>query len=169
MAMAGPGSEPSWRLPVQADPAGQGGRRVKPVHAVLASLLALALLCCGGTAAVALFRGGDKKPAAGAETIQATTAPPTETTAPTTRATKGTVATHTPTRKPSPRQTTHKPTPKPTTRKPTPPPTTTAPPGPIVHPGAFCAPVGAIGYTIKGKLMRCTRKDGEDRARWRAA
>ena len=38
-----------------------------------------------------------------------------------------------------------------------------------VHPGAFCSPEGAYGRTVKGTLMRCTRKAGEERARWRAA
>lgn len=68
--------------------------------------------------------------------------------------------------------TTKKPTPKPTTRKPTPKPT----PKPTggsgqqgVHPGAFCKPEGATGYTSKGAKMRCTRKAGEDQPRWRAA
>ncbi|GGM83226.1 hypothetical protein GCM10007977_100710 [Dactylosporangium sucinum] len=60
--------------------------------------------------------------------------------------------------------------PKKTTKPPAP--KTTAPGGgggPIVTPGAFCSPEGAIGYTSKGTKMRCTRKPGEDRARWRAA
>ncbi|MEU0560008.1 hypothetical protein [Dactylosporangium sp. NPDC006015] len=60
---------------------------------------------------------------------------------------------------------------KPTTTKPAPP-KTTAPAGGgnnNVHPGAFCSPEGAIGHTSTGTLMRCTRKPGEDRARWRAA
>jgi outer membrane biosynthesis protein TonB len=76
--------------------------------------------------------------------------------------------------KPRPKATTSKPsprpTPKPTTKKPSPAPTTKPPSGQQgVHPGAFCAPEGAIGYTSKGTRMRCTRKAGEDRARWRAA
>jgi hypothetical protein len=58
---------------------------------------------------------------------------------------------------------------KPPTTKPAPP-KTTAPAGGAanVHPGAFCSPEGAIGHTSTGTLMRCTRKAGEDRPRWRA-
>ncbi|MFJ1539204.1 hypothetical protein ACIODS_11745 [Micromonospora chalcea] len=67
-----------------------------------------------------------------------------------------------PTRKPAPKVTTTKPKPKASTARP--------PSGQQgVHPGAFCTPVGAIGYTSKGTKMRCTKKDGDIRARWRAA
>jgi hypothetical protein len=38
-----------------------------------------------------------------------------------------------------------------------------------VHPGAFCAPEGAYGYTSAGTRMRCTRKVGESQPRWRSA
>ncbi|MGO4603655.1 HNH endonuclease family protein [Terrabacter sp. 2YAF2] len=38
-----------------------------------------------------------------------------------------------------------------------------------VHPGAFCSPAGALGYTSAGTLMRCSYKSGDTRARWRAA
>ncbi|MFE3313526.1 hypothetical protein ACFXMF_31690 [Embleya sp. NPDC059213] len=38
-----------------------------------------------------------------------------------------------------------------------------------VHPGAFCAPVGARGTTVKGTAMICSNKAGDIRARWRAA
>jgi len=69
------------------------------------------------------------------------------------------------TTKPAAKPTTHKPSPKPSPK-----PTTKPPSGQQgVHPGAFCSPEGAIGYTSKGTKMRCTRKAGEDRARWRAA
>jgi hypothetical protein len=60
------------------------------------------------------------------------------------------------------------PKPRPTTRKPKPKPTTESTRS-GVHPGAFCSPEGAMGTTVKGTLMRCTLKSGEDRARWRAA
>lgn len=36
-----------------------------------------------------------------------------------------------------------------------------------VHPGAFCTPVGAIGYTDHGTLMRCTSSPPGTEARWR--
>jgi hypothetical protein len=39
----------------------------------------------------------------------------------------------------------------------------------VVHPGAFCTPVGAHGVTSKGTAMTCTLKAGEARARWRAS
>ncbi len=41
--------------------------------------------------------------------------------------------------------------------------------GPIVHPGAFCAPTGAIGWTSAGTMMKCSVGTGQDRARWRSA
>jgi outer membrane biosynthesis protein TonB len=74
-------------------------------------------------------------------------------------------------KKPTAKPTTRKPSPKPkpTTKKPSPKPTTKPPSSGIVHPGAFCSPVGALGHTSKGTLMRCTLKSGEPRARWRAA
>ncbi|MGI5243303.1 hypothetical protein [Dactylosporangium sp. CA-139066] len=73
---------------------------------------------------------------------------------------------------PTPAVTTKKPAPVNTTTKPPAPPKTTKPagnPGPIVHPGAFCSPEGAIGYTSAGTRMRCTLKAGEKQPRWRAA
>jgi hypothetical protein len=66
-----------------------------------------------------------------------------------------------PRKAPAPKKTTKKPAPKPTK--------TTKPPQAGVHPGAFCAPPGAYGYTSAGTLMHCTPKAGDIRARWRAA
>ncbi|MFR0358233.1 hypothetical protein [Streptomyces sediminimaris] len=40
-------------------------------------------------------------------------------------------------------------------------------PSVFVHPGAFCSPVGAIGVTDRGTPMVCSRKAGDDHARWR--
>lgn len=37
-----------------------------------------------------------------------------------------------------------------------------------VHPGAFCSPRGAIGYTAKGTRMRCSTKPDDPYARWRS-
>jgi outer membrane biosynthesis protein TonB len=82
----------------------------------------------------------------------------------------------TPASKPKPKHTpapTHKSTPKPT-HKPTPKPThkPTPKPNPTqhgVHPGAFCSPHGAYGYTSKGTLMHCTTKAGDPYYRWRRA
>lgn len=39
--------------------------------------------------------------------------------------------------------------------------------GLVVHPGAFCSPVGATGVTTKGTSMVCSSKAG-DQARWRS-
>jgi hypothetical protein len=38
---------------------------------------------------------------------------------------------------------------------------------PIVHPGAFCSPVDAVGITVDGTLMECTSKPPGSEARWR--
>ncbi|MFI5892221.1 hypothetical protein ACIA5D_19150 [Actinoplanes sp. NPDC051513] len=172
--MRDPAPEPEWRLPDQPDP-DPGGR---PVHAVLISLLALAVLCCGGVGLVRAFTGGDDAPDTGAVAggwrepapfARATTAavPLVPRVAVRTSASKAPPKrTKRPSSKPATKKPTTRPTTKPTTR-PTPSPTVTAE-GPIVRPGAFCSPVGAIGYTAKGKMMRCTRRTGEARARWRA-
>ncbi|WP_426509370.1 hypothetical protein ACPPVO_01380 [Dactylosporangium sp. McL0621] len=74
---------------------------------------------------------------------------------------------------PVPVVTTKNPTPAKTktTTKPPAPKTTAPAGGPVgnVHPGAFCSPEGAIGYTSAGTRMRCTRNAGENQPRWRAA
>jgi hypothetical protein len=62
---------------------------------------------------------------------------------------------------------------KPTTiPAPTPAPATPTPvaasPVQGVHPGAYCAPVGAFGYTNRGRLMQCSSENGAQ-ARWRPA
>lgn len=68
---------------------------------------------------------------------------------------------------PPPTRTSRPRVPKPTTA---PKPTSEAPrPQRGVHPGAFCSPEGALGYTSKGTLMRCSTKPGDSRARWRRA
>ena len=170
--MRDPVPEEEWRLPDQAESVG-GARKVKPAHAVLGSLLALVLLCCGGTAAVRALTGGSGDATGAATWQQPSTAPPV-TTQP--APPLPTVPVRTTSAKPSKSKKSKKPTTRPTTRKPTTRPTTsptatptTTAPGPIVRAGAFCSPVGAIGVTVTGKLMRCTRRAGEERARWRAA
>jgi cell division septation protein DedD len=172
------GPEQEWRLPDQeADAAGpgSGARRVKPAHAVLGSLLALVLLCCGGAAVVRGFAGGSDD-ATGAATWQQPSTAPLVTTqpAPPVPTVPVTTVSAKPSKSKKPKKP-KKPTTAPTTRKPaTKPPTspTVSPaptaPGPIVRAGAFCSPVGAFGVTATGKLMRCTRRAGEERARWRA-
>ena len=172
MAVSASSPEPSWQLPLPPD-SGPEQRRVKPAHLLLGTLLALALLCCGGAAAVEVFTGhnSDKSSAT------ATTSPSTPSDDPATSAVKAAVATSptpsaTPKKTSKPKPATHKPTTAPTSRPPTrtpsPTPTATTPTLPIVRAGAFCAPVGAFGITAKGKLMRCTRQSADERPRWRA-
>jgi len=176
VAVSANSPDPSWQLPLPPD-SGPERRRVKPVHLLLGSLLALALLCCGGAVAVEVFTGG-KSGKSGAAAIKDPAVPSDE---PTTSAVKGTVATSatpsaTPSRSstPRPQPTTRKPTTEPATRPPTrspaptPTPTPTTPGLPIVRAGTFCSPVGALGITARGKLMRCTRLSEDDRPRWRA-
>ncbi len=43
----------------------------------------------------------------------------------------------------------------------------TAGSGSSVHPGAFCSPVGAVGYTADGTRMLCSSKPSGSEARWR--
>lgn len=62
-------------------------------------------------------------------------------------------------------------------KRPTPTKTRTRTSAPVqhgVHPGAFCSPHGAIGYTAKGTRMRCSKKAGDTGPngpywRWRSA
>jgi hypothetical protein len=141
------------------------------------SVLALALLCCGGVGVVAAVRGSDKPKAASDSdsTAQgnrpllvipsASGSPADPTPAPT--ITSAPVV---------PAATSHKPTvkPRPTTKKPTtkpkPKPTkTTAPVRTGVHPGAFCSPRGAFGLTNAGTLMQCKPSPTDSRNRWRKA
>lgn len=98
------------------------------------------------------------------EPLATTPAAPSPTVESAVKPTPAKTRTTTPSRKPAPKVTTTKPKPKPTTAKPKPP---SGQQG--VHPGAFCTPEGAIGYTVKGTKMRCTKKANDIRARWRAA
>ncbi|WP_433290764.1 hypothetical protein ACQP2F_23735 [Actinoplanes sp. CA-030573] len=167
---------PSFRLPVQSEP-GPEERKVTGAQAILLSIIAMALVCCAGGFAISLFTSDGGKRAAAVTQVTtaaqppvtepatgpATTAPATEpaTTAPATTAPARTEATTKVAAKPAP--TTKKPTTKkPTTTRPT---GTTTPAGNA--PGAPCSPVGKFGHSSTGELMRCVRKPGEDRARWR--
>ena len=173
MAMSASSPDPSWQLPLPPD-SGPEQRRVKPAHLLLGTLLALALLCCGGAAAVEVFTGGKSGKTGAAAPASSPAAPSDD---PATSVAKPAVATGptpsaTPKRTPKPKPTTRTPTTEPTTRPPTrtpaPTPTATTPTLPIVRAGAFCSPVGAFGITAKGKLMRCTRGSEDERPRWRA-
>jgi hypothetical protein len=77
---------------------------------------------------------------------------------------------------PTPRTTA--PPPPPATQPPPPPPTAAPnPPSPpaqeVVHPGAFCSPVGATGVTVDGTPMICSDHSATGKPytqpRWRAA
>lgn len=50
-----------------------------------------------------------------------------------------------------------------------PPSSSTAAPLQGVHPGAYCSPFGALGYTSTGTLMACRPSATDSRNRWRAA
>ena len=155
----------------------------KPLIIVLSSVLAVFLLFCTGIWALGTF-GPDTTTAAVSDNTTARPAfvAPTTTAAlpaveattpsppPTTATSSPTPAPTSASPKPAPKPTTvkPKPKPKPTTKKPAPKPTTPSRQT-GVHPGAFCSPVGALGTTVKGTLMRCSVKNGDDRARWRAA
>jgi hypothetical protein len=173
VAVSAGSPEPSWQLPLPPD-SGPEQRRVKPVHLLVGSLLALTLLCCGGAAAVEVFTGGEADKTGAATGTPSGSATPSD---PTTSAVKAAVATSptpsatpkkTPKRKPSTPRPTTAPTTRPPTKTPSPTPTATTPTLPIVRAGAFCSPVGAFGITAKGKLMRCTRESEDERPRWRA-
>lgn len=64
---------------------------------------------------------------------------------------------------------TTKPTTIPSTRKLTPSPKQSPRYQQGVHPGAFCKPRGALGYTVRGVRMVCSWQRGDIRARWRQA
>jgi hypothetical protein len=164
---------PSWTQPTAPQP--QQKKR-STTKAVLLSVLAVLVLCCGGSWIIGTVTGHDKPgsktaqpllvfpsaQAAAPDAVAASVVPATTSAAPAPTPTRTTAAPKkTASPKPKPAPTTRKPTPKP---KPT---TVSAQSG--VRPGAFCAPEGALGTTVKGTLMRCTLKAGEDRARWRKA
>src|SRR5256885_892800 len=152
--------------------------RVKrfPLPVTLATLGTVVMLCCGGTTAVSVLAGGTPKPATPASpaTAAATSAPapsPTEvsSTGPAPADPSPPPATTAPAA-PAPAATTRQPAP--------PPPAPGKPPAPApttpayqhgVHPGAFCSPRGAYGYTVNGVLMQCKPSATDSRNRWRAA
>ena len=124
----------------------------------------LVLLCCGvGTAGALLSPSGDPLPSRGSTTPAwvgtTTSAAPTATSA-------------APTLPPTPAASTSSgatvPQPQKTTGAPHPPPTTAAPQQ-GVHPGAFCSPHWAFGYTVGGVLMQCKPSATDTKFRWRQA
>jgi hypothetical protein len=135
--------------------------KIRTTNVVALCIIAVVVLCVGGAATYGMIVG-DPKP----RTTAAGEAPQELADIPTTSPTAA------PPTKAKPRPTvTHKTAsePKRTTTKPRPRPTNTSGGQQGVHPGAFCSPDGAHGTTSAGTAMRCTRKAGEDRARWRKA
>jgi hypothetical protein len=136
------------------------------------TVLALIALCFGGAAALSPFLDdpADTPKLASTDAPRPLLATPEQTTVSATPAgTRKATPSHTVKASPKPTRKVTKPAPRPTTRKPTPKPTHTTSTRKGVHPGAFCTPEGARGTTSAGTAMRCTRKTGEDRARWRKA
>ena len=188
--MTSPTPQDPWLLPVAPHPDQAGGkRRVRPLPVVLVSLLALAVLCCGGATLVTVFGPGKAKPVDATASAPArqqiaalpTTSNPVAATSPPV-ATSPVAVKSSPTRsatvKPSrtttepttPARTSKPPAPKPKPTTPKPAPTKTAlPPVKIVHAGAFFTPAGATGVTSSGKAMVCRSTATDSRNRWRAA
>jgi hypothetical protein len=168
-----PDPQEPWLLPTAPQQI-VSRRRVRPWHVVVGSVLALALLCCGGVTLVKSFTGGGKSNAAApvfkspAPAEEPTTSPATTSATPSATPTPRPATTPTtakPTTKPKPttaKPTTTKPKPKPTTAKPT-----TTPPLPVVRAGAFCSPEGAFGVTKNGHLVVCKPSPTDQRNRWR--
>jgi hypothetical protein len=165
-------SHPGWP-PANAIPAPAKRSRLPLILGIVGTFL---LLCCGGTAIAAVVSSGKPKPARPAATATAglvsaggRTSGPSARPSPSSSSVEPVPAvTTTQPVAPIPTGTTHKPVPRPTTKKPAPGPTT-----PSyrhgVHPGAFCAPRGAFGYTTTGLLMQCKPSATDTRNRWRAA
>lgn len=169
-----PGSGDTHNYPITPSPP---KKKISTSNKIALSVLGVIAFCLGGTAIIGSLAGDPAKPAT-SQTARALAVVPTPTTAvpvddpavetPTSAAPAAAPTSAAATRavsKPSPA----KPRPHVTTTKPKPKPTTKPPAAGAVHPGAFCAPEGALGHTTTGTLMRCTRKAGEDRARWRKA
>lgn len=123
-----------------------------------------------GAALVVFFVGVGAGAAGPDSSDAAATSRPTVTTTATTTvtATESVTVTAAPSKRhPSARQTSHAPQPTATRhhrKVPTPTRTRTRTSAPVqhgVHPGAFCSPHGAIGYTSAGTRMRCTTKAGD--------
>jgi cell division septation protein DedD len=183
-----PQPAPIWQQPSGPQPPAKRRAPWKLIGGITAGTL---VLCCGGFLGLGAFLDDpEQKNAAGAVTATLpaepvaappSTSPAVAATSPSPSSKPGRVSptprrsasksTRPVTKSPRPRPTTVRPTttaPKPT-KTATPKPTrTTAPQLPGVTPGAFCSPEGAVGIGKKnGKTYRCTKKAGEDRARWR--
>jgi len=160
--------------PVPGAPSGRvkASPLVKALLIVGGMLATVLVLCCGSGLVIGALSGPAKPKSASTVRVN----PPTQSdkatpTAAQTVATP-TVAATTAVPAPPPVATTAAPNPEGTTDgPPPPPPTTAAGPEPVhgVHPGAFCSPYGALGYTVDGTLMRCEPSATDSRNRWRKA
>jgi hypothetical protein len=175
-----PSPQDPWLLPTAAEPAVPPRKgRFRRIHVVWLSLLALAVLCCGGVGLITVFTGPSRPKAAGDSgaaqnnrplLVFPSTSTPTSPTSSSDPTSAAPVQAQPSVRAATSHKPVVKPKPKPTTRKPTPKPTkTTRPAGPFVHPGAFCAPRGARGVTSKGTPMVCKPSATDPRNRWRKA
>jgi hypothetical protein len=156
------GDEP----PTAAVPAPPRQRRISKSNKIALTVLVVILGCCSGTALWGSTLPNPKTSVVASPQQPvgvATGAAPTKAAPPVATSPRPALSTKATTRAPTHRAThTTRPRPRPTK--------TTRPPAQHgVHPGAFCSPQGAIGYTDKGTRMRCTTKSGDSRARWRSA
>jgi len=163
----------TYHPPAYPIPAPAKRSRLPLILGIVATFL---VLCCGGSAIAAVVSSGKPKPSAPAARatagiVSGATRSPTPEAAPTSAQpvpSEPPALTTTPPVAPAPIPTTHKPAPRPTTKKPAPRPTTPSYQH-GVHPGAFCSPRGAYGYTSTGLLMQCKPSATDSRNRWRAA
>jgi hypothetical protein len=153
-----------------ANPSTRPGWLKRPVPmAILLGIGIPVVLCCGIGAVIAAIGGNENKVPARSTTSSVTTAPAPGTSAPASTsptATSSTITTATT---------------APVLAPPVPPPATTAPPPAPpppppppatqtgVHPGAFCSPHWAFGFTSTGVLMQCKPSATDSAFRWRKA
>ena len=173
------------RAPTTLLPTIPGGRRrLSPSTAGLLTGAALLLLCCGGITGVAVkfVNPGEDKPSAARAVGEPDPAeqPSPEPSAidvpvlpvPSTKVSRAATRTASPARPSATRPAGT----RPTRTRPAPPPSPPATAAPTVPPaqqgvkqGAFCSPAGALGYTKKGKPMRCGPSAADASNRWRPA
>jgi hypothetical protein len=159
------GGLPSYSANASNPPAPPVQLKRSNAKAILLGLGIPALLCCGiGTVFAAVNASNNTAPTPApvhATTPRLTATPATS--APDNSAPVSAVPLPTPTR------TTEVVPPAPPPPPPAPKTTTTPPPQTGVHPGAFCSPHYAFGYTSGGVLMQCKPSTTDTAFRWRAA
>lgn len=174
-----------WQPPVPPVPP---PRRRLPLGAVIGLVVLALIVLCGGVTAIGALAGdpSPKPTAAGSQrrfvepaatTAAADPGPavtpvaepaPSPTPSLSTPSSPARTRTAAPAPRVAPATTRARPKPVVTTRTPRPSATTRAPLG-VVHPGAFCAPKGALGRTSAGTLMECKPSATDTRNRWRKA